>query len=311
MNDDQPGPMFALECGGVRYPLHEGEHLLGRSAECSIQLPQVTVSRRHLMVRVSGDAVTITDLGSHNGTWLNRRRLRPGETATVRFSDQIYLPAVALRIAPMAPPGAGAAITATGSGDVLTPTLSGSYAACPPAGSFVRLGATLIDMALFTLLTAVIAIPLYLRLPIAAGQVISLDGLTALAGDGSWLRLALACFLLWVAAWWAYFIVGWGLLGATPGQGMFGLRVVDHRGRYPIGPARAVLRLVAYSIGSLPLCGGHLLVLLRGDCRALHDVLAGTRVISRRHREVSVGEAAAPAAASRDVTVVAGHPDTR
>ncbi|MCG6962705.1 MAG: RDD family protein [Acidobacteria bacterium] len=311
MNESQTKSVFALECGGVRYPLCEGEHLVGRSAECSIQLPQVTVSRRHLMIQVSGEGVVIVDLGSHNGTWLNRRRLRPGEAAKVSFSDQIYLPAVALRICPMERISTANSLAVTGSGDVLTPTSSGSYAACLPAGSIVRLGATLVDMLLFTLLSGVIAVPLLLRLPISVQHVLSLDGLTALAGDGSWLRLALACLILWVAVWWAYFVVGWGLLGATPGQWLFGLRVVDHRGRYPIGPARAALRLVAYSISSLPLCGGHLLVLFRGDCRALHDVLAGTRVISRRLRASAAPEPAAQTAASADITVVEGHLEAR
>ena len=198
MNEDQPRAVFALECGSARYPLGEGQHTVGRSSECSIQLPQVTVSRRHLMIQVAGDRVTITDLGSHNGTWLNRRRLRPGEAASVRGSDQIYLPAVALRIRPVEEIATTGTLAITGSGDVLTPTPSGSYAACLPAGSVVRLGATLIDMVLFTVLSAFIASPLFLRLPVPLQQVLSLDGLSALAGDGSWLRLALACLVLWV-----------------------------------------------------------------------------------------------------------------
>jgi len=307
----------------VRYPLCEGEHVVGRSSECTIQLPQVTVSRRHLKLQVCGDSVTVTDLGSHNGTWLNRRRLWPGEAADVTASDQIYLPAVALRIQPFETVDATGAAATTGTGDALTPTPSGSYAACLPAGPLVRLGATLMDMVVFSVLSAILASPLLLHLPIPARQAITLEGLTALAGDSLWIRAALACLILWIAAWWAYFVVGWGMLGATPGQWLFGLRVVDHHGHFPIGPARAALRLVAYSIGSLPMCSGHLLVLLRGDCRALHDVLAGTRVISRRRKPmvgtgatVTVAATPTPPSPSRVVSeepetchaVVLGHP---
>ena len=46
-----------------------------------------------------------------------------------------------------------------------------------------------------------------------------------------------------------------------------------------IGLVRATLRLAAYSVSSLTLCWGHLLPLFRTDRRALHDILAGTRVV--------------------------------
>ena len=49
--------------------------LIGRSPECDIFLDDVTVSRRHAEVVVDGDAVTIRDLGSLNGTFVNRRRI--------------------------------------------------------------------------------------------------------------------------------------------------------------------------------------------------------------------------------------------
>jgi uncharacterized RDD family membrane protein YckC len=100
--------------------------------------------------------------------------------------------------------------------------------------------------------------------------------------DPNWVAHAAGILGLWIALWWCTFAVGWGLAGATIGKWLFGLRIVDHRGRSPIGLSRAFLRLAAYSVSSVTLGMGHLLIVLRPDRRALHDVLAGTWVVKRR-----------------------------
>jgi len=144
------------------------------------------------------------------------------------------------------------------------------------AGFSRRVMATLVDMAVFCGLSILIALPLLLRLDIEFTATSWDDIITALKGP--WLSHASGSLGIWIAAWWAYFVVGWGF-GATPGKMMLGLRVVDHRGFYPIGMSRALMRLVAYMTCSVTLCSGHLLVLFRHDRRALHDILAGTRVV--------------------------------
>ncbi|NOZ78617.1 MAG: RDD family protein [Acidobacteria bacterium] len=160
-------------------------------------------------------------------------------------------------------------------------------------------------MLFFSLLTLILALPVILEFPPQAlGKDIP-HMLPLIAADHAWLRLAVVELALWTALWWAYFIIGWGWLGATPGQWILGLRVVDHRGRCPIGPARAALRLIAYSIGSLPFMAGHLLVIFRTDARSLHDVLAGTRVVRARSL-VPVG---APRPGGD--TTIAGSPKTK
>lgn len=65
---------------------------------------------------------------------------------------------------------------------------------------------------------------------------------------------------------------------ATPGQRALGLRVVDANGGR-IGHGRALLRHAAGTLSWLTLNIGHALVLLRPDRRALHDLIAGTRVV--------------------------------
>lgn len=59
------------------WSLAPGKHLLGRSAECPLSVPDKTVSRSHAEIEVleSGEEVFITDLGSHNGTAVNGERI--------------------------------------------------------------------------------------------------------------------------------------------------------------------------------------------------------------------------------------------
>jgi len=76
------GPALVVRSGGGR----AGEHFLleqesttvGRSPDCDIFLDDVTVSRRHALVKRSDDRFLIEDQGSLNGTFLNRRRIESG-----------------------------------------------------------------------------------------------------------------------------------------------------------------------------------------------------------------------------------------
>lgn len=81
---------------GSRYRLSPGTTLeIGRSASVRISLPEVlSLSRKHARLRYMGPAVTIEDLGSTNGTYVNgqaihgRTVLRSGDrfqTAAVHF----------------------------------------------------------------------------------------------------------------------------------------------------------------------------------------------------------------------------------
>ena len=280
MNPDRPAVRFALRHGDRLIPLVEGDNIVGRSPKCTVCLPTVTVSRRHLRIRVAPDGITVTDLGSRNGTWLNRLRLKPGAPTPLTPRDRIFLPAVELRLVELdmdgqevLAPSGSRAIPEQG------PTRPQPLVRCPAAGATRRLTATFIDMAVFLALSVALAVPAYLRFPGFPRDVGPLEGLTTLAGNHDWMVLVGTTLVAWCLLWFLYFILGWGFFGATPGQYLLGLRVVDYRFRYPIGPTRALLRLVAYCIGSVPFMAGHLLVIGRSDNRALHDMLAGTRVI--------------------------------
>jgi pSer/pThr/pTyr-binding forkhead associated (FHA) protein len=45
--------------------------VVGRSADCSLQLPGLEVSRRHCLLDIDPPVVHIRDLGSRNGTFVN------------------------------------------------------------------------------------------------------------------------------------------------------------------------------------------------------------------------------------------------
>lgn len=60
-------------------PLTEGDHVVGRGADCDLRLEEPSVSRRHARLRVAGEAAEVEDLGSSNGTLLDGRRLDGAE----------------------------------------------------------------------------------------------------------------------------------------------------------------------------------------------------------------------------------------
>ena len=56
-------------------PLPDGEYIAGRDTDCSLVIDASTVSRRHARITVVSAAVTIEDLGSTNGTFVNATRI--------------------------------------------------------------------------------------------------------------------------------------------------------------------------------------------------------------------------------------------
>jgi S-DNA-T family DNA segregation ATPase FtsK/SpoIIIE len=57
---------------GRRVPLRPGTAVVGRARACDASLPDTTLSRRHAAITLTaGGEVTVEDLGSHNGTWVD------------------------------------------------------------------------------------------------------------------------------------------------------------------------------------------------------------------------------------------------
>lgn len=55
--------------------LMPGENLIGRAVECAIRLDSTDVSRRHARIVIHGDAASVEDLGSTNGTFVRGERI--------------------------------------------------------------------------------------------------------------------------------------------------------------------------------------------------------------------------------------------
>jgi hypothetical protein len=86
------GPALVVRSGGgmagQTFQPADGRTLVGRSPECDIFLDDVTVSRRHAEIVRDGDTFTIRDLGSLNGTYVNRKRI---ETAVLQNDDEVQV----------------------------------------------------------------------------------------------------------------------------------------------------------------------------------------------------------------------------
>ena len=65
------------------------ETTIGRSPECDIFLDDVTVSRKHAVVARKGERLEIEDLGSLNGTFLNRKRIE--SPAALADGDELQI----------------------------------------------------------------------------------------------------------------------------------------------------------------------------------------------------------------------------
>jgi serine phosphatase RsbU (regulator of sigma subunit) len=94
------------------YTLPGPKHLLGRGPECDIRLNDPMVSGRHAVILRAGNAFTIEDLGSRNGTRVNGESIRgaiplhPGD----RIDAGGHLLMFQVSAPPPPPPDAGAPI---------------------------------------------------------------------------------------------------------------------------------------------------------------------------------------------------------
>lgn len=131
-----------------------------------------------------------------------------------------------------------------------------------PAGFWIRAGALAIDLVVFALVQA------------SFGRLAMLLTGPGLEGDGPSQPSVFFFTLLFTAA---YTTVLHTTAGQTIGKSLAGIRVVGTDGALlPAGAA--LLRYLAGYISAIPLGFGFLVAALRRDKRALHDLIAGSRV---------------------------------
>jgi hypothetical protein len=88
------------------YRIFEGRNILGRADDKPVDIdlqPQepedrVWSSRQHAAITCEGSTLLIEDLGSANGTYVNRSRVPPGEKRPLRDGDIIQIGEVQIKV---------------------------------------------------------------------------------------------------------------------------------------------------------------------------------------------------------------------
>jgi hypothetical protein len=88
----QNGPVLVIRSGGGRvgesFPLDRDRMTIGRRPDSDIFLDDVTVSRDHALIVRRGGDLYLDDLGSLNGSYVNRRRI---ESHRLEDGDELQI----------------------------------------------------------------------------------------------------------------------------------------------------------------------------------------------------------------------------
>ena len=86
---------------GNEFPLESGNNLVGRwdpetgafpEVDLEADDPEAKISRKHALIRLDGTKITIEDIGSLNGTYVNRQpRLTAGTPQDLKDGDEIII----------------------------------------------------------------------------------------------------------------------------------------------------------------------------------------------------------------------------
>jgi hypothetical protein len=90
----------------VEYPLYEGDNYLGRADEKAVDIDledqeppdRIWSSRQHALITYENGLLTIEDLNSTNGTFVNRLRVHPGQKRSLQVNDIIQVGTVQMKV---------------------------------------------------------------------------------------------------------------------------------------------------------------------------------------------------------------------
>jgi FHA domain len=89
---ERAGAALVIRSGGGRagesFPMTEDRVAIGRSPDAGVFLDDVTVSRNHALLVSRNEGTFIDDLGSLNGTYVNRKRI---ESQRLEDGDEIQV----------------------------------------------------------------------------------------------------------------------------------------------------------------------------------------------------------------------------
>lgn len=81
-----PKAAVTLQCEGARHPMREGRNVVGRAHDSQIVIPASFISRHHAAITVSDGVISIEDLDSKNGTFVDGKRIGRSPVIVTRNS---------------------------------------------------------------------------------------------------------------------------------------------------------------------------------------------------------------------------------
>lgn len=105
----QPPPRLLVLRGlkiNAEYPIYEGSNTIGRFADKPVDidllsqesLEQIWCSRQHAVITFKKGVVSIEDLNSLNGTWLNGGRVHAGQSRQLKPGDIVQIGTVQMKL---------------------------------------------------------------------------------------------------------------------------------------------------------------------------------------------------------------------
>jgi hypothetical protein len=90
----------------VEYPIYEGHNFIGRADEKPVDIDlddqeppdRVWSSRQHALVAFEDGKLTVEDLNSANGTFVNRTRIYPGQKCDLAVGDVLQVGTVQMKL---------------------------------------------------------------------------------------------------------------------------------------------------------------------------------------------------------------------
>jgi hypothetical protein len=90
----------------VEYPIYEGQNYIGRADEKPVDIDledqeppdRIWSSRQHALIMFENGRLTLEDLNSSNGTFLNRAKIYPGQPQPLKVNDVIQIGTVQLKL---------------------------------------------------------------------------------------------------------------------------------------------------------------------------------------------------------------------
>lgn len=90
----------------AEYPIMEGVNFMGRADDKPVDIDleeqenpeKVWCSRQHAVIEFDNQKITIEDLNSSNGTFLNRNKIYPGQKMPLKANDVIQIGSIQMKV---------------------------------------------------------------------------------------------------------------------------------------------------------------------------------------------------------------------